>query len=161
MDIVKMEKLSDGTIRVGLGADKDAKPELFVDLYRYTCNMANREDDNIKGSLIEIYDNKNKNRMRFHYYDDYNTWEGGLLAFVEGHGKEREIVYDDPEYRLLSSVCALLDPKKPVILICRDPESIFNNHPGKKIQHKPVGYTIKQMNTIKETIKNLSQKTRE
>ncbi len=159
MDIVKMEKLSDGTIRVGLGANKDAKPELFVDLYRYTCNMANREDDNIKGSLIEIYDNKNKNRMRFHYYDDYNTWEGGLLAFVEGHGKEREIVYDDPEYRLLSFALTPVDSKKLTVEILRDPESVFNNYPGKKTQQRPVK-SEKNLNAIHETIKKLSQKTR-
>lgn len=160
MDIVKMEKLSDGTIRVGLGADKEAKPELFVDLYRYTCNMANREDNNIKGSLIEIYDAKNKNRMRFHYRDDYDIWNGGSLAFTGGDGVEREIRYEDREYRTLSSVCALLDPKKPVILICRDPESIFNNYPGEKIQHRRVNVG-RQINAIEETIKNLSQKTRE
>lgn len=158
MEVVSMEKLSEGAIKIGLGANKNAKAELFVELERYNCSRINEEGGNIHNTNISIYD-KNENKVKYHYYNDYNIWEGGLLTFVEGQGKEREIIYDDPEYRLLSSALAPVDSKKLAVEIIRDFESIFNNYPGKKTQQSPVK-PEKNLNAIRETIKNLSQKTR-
>jgi len=165
MEIVSMEKLPNGTIRVGLGANKDAKTELFVDLYSYNCTRIDSENGHINGSFIDIHDVKNKNRMMFHYRSDYDIWSGGSLAFMAGNGAEYEVKYDDPEYRTLSTVFAAIDPKRPAVLICQDPESIFNNYPGEKVQHRRVD-TQKQVNAIDKLINNLrinnlSQKTRE
>ena len=160
MEIVSMEKLPNGTIRVGLGVNENAKTELFVDLYSYNCTRIDSENSNINGSFIEIHDIKNKNRMMFHYRSDYDVWHGGSLAFMAGNGEEYEVKYDDPEYRTLSTVLAAIDPKRPAVLICQNPESIFDNYSGEKVQHRSVD-AKKQVNAINKIINNLNQKIRE
>jgi len=170
MKITSMEKLSNGIIKVGLGANEDAKTELFVDLYGYTCSRADIDNEEFGGTFVAIYDVKNKNRIMLHYRDDYDVWHGGSLAFMAGNGEEFEIRHDYPIYKLISTVFAALDSKKTPKEICSDPESIFNNHPGEKIQHKPLDHTSKQVDaikeivnsmTIKEIINSMPQKTRE
>ena len=178
-----MEKLSSGVIKVGLGADEDSKPELFVGLYHYCCRK-DCEWSPIEGSFIEVHDAENKNRIMFHYRDGYGIRRGtygreligGSLAVMSGNGRESVISYYDKSarhfyntrYKFLSLILAPLASFVPsdcedmfVDEICHDPESVFNNYPGKKIQYKQEVDVENKIYAIEGIIKDLNQKDRE